>query len=186
MADRDDDSGIRFTLPPMSLPPITLPGRIRLVFPAFERPERPERSTKVRVRTRNVVAALLVFDALDALLALSGSPTPWLRAVVGTVVAGVVVGPVGLVHLWEGIAVAAGAGWLAVVPSATLLLLARLVGKVDLVGGRHPEQVDGHAEREREHPDEDEGGAPVPDAAPAETDHAAQHERRGDVDEGNQ
>jgi hypothetical protein len=186
MADRDDDSGIRFTLPPMSLPPVTLPDRIRLILPVFERPERPERSRRVRVRTRSVVAALLVLDALDALLALNGSPAPWLRVVVGTIVSGGVVGPVGLVYLWEGIAVTAGAGWLAVAPSATLLLLARLVWKVDLLGRGHPEQVDGHPERERKDPDEDEGGAPVPDTAPAEADHAAQHERRGDVDERNQ
>lgn len=183
MADRDDDSRLRFTLPPMSLPPVTLPDRIRLILPAFERPERPSR---VRVRTRSVVAALLVLDAFDALLALRGSPVPWLRVVVGAVVTGVIVGPVGVAYLWEGIAVAAGAGWLAVVPSATLLLLARLVRKVNLLGRWHPEQVDGDAEREREYPDEDEGGTSIPDAATAEADHAAQHERRGDVDEGNQ
>ncbi|WP_458209675.1 hypothetical protein [Haladaptatus sp. NG-SE-30] len=186
MAEEDDDSGLGFTLPPMHLPPLTLPDRIRLIVPVFDRPERPgrkERSSRLRVSVRSVLVALLVLDVFDAVLALGEPSAPWLRVVVGAIVVGWVVGPVGVAYLWEAVAVVAGVGWLAVVPSATLLFFARFVREIDLLGRRHPEQVDGHAEGEREHPHEDERGTPVSDATAAEADHAAQHERRGDVDE---
>jgi len=150
MSEGDDDSGLGFTLPPMRLPPLTLPERIRLVFPLFELPERPERSSRVRVRTKHIVAALLLFDLLDAILAVwFGSPAPWVRALVGVGLTALLVGPVSLLYLWEPLAAAVGVGWLAVVPSATLLLVARVVRQFDLFGRRHPEQVDGNTERER-------------------------------------
>ncbi|SIR46484.1 hypothetical protein SAMN05421858_2343 [Haladaptatus litoreus] len=127
MADRDDDSGFSFTLPPMRLPPVTFPDRVRLIVPVFERPKEPDKSTRLRVRLRTLVAFLLLFDVVDALLVLQGSPAPWFRAVVGTVLMTIVAGPIGSVYLWEGFAVFAGIGWLAVAPSATLLLFARLL-----------------------------------------------------------
>ncbi|GAA0226539.1 hypothetical protein [Haladaptatus pallidirubidus] len=127
MADRDDDSGFSFTLPPMRIPPVTLPDRVRLIVPVFERPEQPDKSTRLRVRLRTLVAFLLLFDLVDALLVLQGSPAPWFRAVIGTALLTIVVGPVSFAYLWEGLAVFAGVGWLAVAPSATLLLLARFL-----------------------------------------------------------
>jgi hypothetical protein len=180
----DDDSGLGFTLPPMRLPPVTLPERVRLVFPLFELPERPERSSRVRVRTKHLVAVLLLFDLLDAILAVwFGSPVPWVRALVGVGLTALLVGPVSLLYLWEPLAAVFGVGWLAVVPSATLLLFVRVVRQLDFLGRRHPEQVDGNAERERKHPNEDEGGSDVADATATESDHAAQHDGRDDVDE---
>ncbi|EFW94059.1 hypothetical protein ZOD2009_02910 [Haladaptatus paucihalophilus DX253] len=184
MTKGDDDSGLGFTLPPMHLPPLSLPEQIRLVVPLFKLPERPERSSQVRVRTKYLVAALLLFDLLDAILAVGlGSPAPWLRALVGVGLTATLIGPASLLYLWEPLAVVFGVGWVTVVPSATLLLLTRVVRQFDLLGRRHPEQVDGDAERERKHPDEDEGGSDVSDTAAPEPDHAAQHDGRDDVDE---
>ncbi len=126
MADRDDDSGLGFTLPPMNLPPMTFPDEIRLIVPVFNRPEQPERSARLRVRARTLVVFFLVFDIINALVVLQGAPAPWFRAIVGTVLTAVVVGPASVVYLWEAVAVVAGVGWLTVVPSATLLVVARL------------------------------------------------------------
>lgn len=186
MTERDDDSGFSFTLPPIRLPPMTLPDRVRLIVPVFEHPTSPELSTRLRVRVRTLVALALLFDVIDALFVLRGSPAPWFRAVVGTALLFVVVGPAGVAYLWEALAVFAGVGWLAVVPSATLLLLTRLLRQVDFLGRGHPEQVDRETEREREHPDEDEGGPSVSHAGSPESNRAAQQDGRGDVHEGDE
>ncbi|USZ67319.1 hypothetical protein NGM10_11320 [Halorussus salilacus] len=125
---RDDkrDEGFGLSLPPVSLPEVRLPERIRLVFPV---PDPPEKQRPTRVRTANVLLAAVTVDALDAAtVALFGPETlPWARAVAGTVVSVLFVGLPGLLYAWELVAVLSGVGWLALAPTASALLVARAV-----------------------------------------------------------
>lgn len=127
MGEEDDDEGIGwgFSLPPIRLPPIVLPERIRFALPTTSTREPPD---SVRLPAEAVLVAALVFDVFDALVVLfAGSAAPWLRAVVGAFSLLPLVGPAGLVYLWEGAAAALGVPWVALAPSATLLLSARLI-----------------------------------------------------------
>jgi len=123
---REDDEGFSLSLPPISLPDVRLPDRIRLVFPV---PEPPERTRPRRVRTSRVLAAVALADALDAAAVLLGGPEtlPWARAAVGTLLSALFAGFPGLLYSWELFAALGGVGWLSVAPTATLLVLARLV-----------------------------------------------------------
>ena len=125
--ERDDDSGFRFSLPPMSLPEMRLPERIRLVFPVPDPPEKVSRPTRVRVSW--VLLAVVLADALDAFAALWAGPETlaWARAAVGVVVAVVLVGGPGLLYGWELLAILGGFGWLSVAPTLTALVLARIL-----------------------------------------------------------
>ncbi|WP_327051045.1 hypothetical protein [Halomicrococcus gelatinilyticus] len=122
MADDDGDDGLGFTLPPLRLPAFTLPDHLGFAFPRT-----PEKRAPVRVDARTVFVAALAFDLLDALVVLlAGAAVPWPRAFVGTLALAPLVGPVALAYAWEAVAATAGLPWLAVAPSATLLVLARL------------------------------------------------------------
>jgi hypothetical protein len=121
-----DDEGFSFSLPPIKLPEMRLPERIRLVFSVPNHPEDVSRPTRVSVS--RVLLAVLVADALDAFaVALVGPDTlPWTRAAVGTLASILLVGPLGLLYPWELLAILGGVGWLSVAPSLTLLVLARI------------------------------------------------------------
>jgi hypothetical protein len=122
MADDDGDDGLGFTLPPLRLPAFTLPDHFRLVIPRT-----PPKHNPVRVSARTALVAALAFDLLDALVVLlAGAAVPWPRTFVGALALAPLVGPVGLAYAWEGVAATVGLPWLAVAPSATLLVLARL------------------------------------------------------------
>ncbi|MFC4550185.1 MULTISPECIES: hypothetical protein [Halorussus] len=127
-AERDDErSGFSFTLPPMTLPRMELPERIRLLFPL---PEPPERSyPTLRVRVSHVLLVALLVDLLDAatVLWVGGEPFWWARGAVGLAVSLAVAGPAGLLYGWESLATLGGFGLLALAPTATLLVLVRAV-----------------------------------------------------------
>ncbi|WP_440007820.1 hypothetical protein [Halomicrococcus sp. SG-WS-1] len=126
MGDDDGDDGLRFTLPPLRLPAFTLPDRIHFLYPTP--PGRNRDHAPVQVSTRTAFAVALALDLLDVLVVLfAGAAAPWLRAALGAFALAPLVGAFGVGYVWEGVAAAAGLPWLAVVPSATLLLLARLV-----------------------------------------------------------
>ncbi|WP_158055516.1 hypothetical protein [Halorussus halophilus] len=124
--EREQPSLGVFSLPPISLPDVRLPERIHLLLPI------PEPATKytpsVRLRTSWVLAIVVLLDLLDAVVGLiAGFDTlPWLRSVVGLGVSILFAGPAGLLYAWELIATVAGFGWLALAPTATLLVLGRL------------------------------------------------------------
>ncbi|WP_435176216.1 hypothetical protein [Halorussus sp. AFM4] len=126
-ADRDDASGFSFALPPISLPEMRLPERVRLVFPIPEPPEKVSRPTRVRVTW--VLLVVVLVDALDALAVLWAGPETlaWTRAAVGTLVGVVLVGGPGLLYAWELLAALGGFGGLSLAPTLTALVLARLV-----------------------------------------------------------
>lgn len=123
----DDSTGLGFSLPPMSLPELRLPERIRLIFLFPEPPEKVRPTTRVPVS--HVLLAALVADVLDALaVALTGpSALPWGRAVAGTLLSVVFAGGLGLAYAWELLAILSGVGWLSLTPTMTLLVLARTV-----------------------------------------------------------
>ncbi|WP_276298973.1 hypothetical protein [Halorussus lipolyticus] len=129
--DGDDDLGFGFSLPPILLPDVRLPERIRLVFPVPDPPEKVSRPTRVRVSW--VLLAVALVDALDAFAVLWAGPAtlPWVRAVVGMATAIVLVSGPGLLYSWELLAILGGFGWLSVAPTLTALVLARI-----LIGSR--------------------------------------------------
>jgi hypothetical protein len=125
--ERDEDPGFGFSLPPMSLPEMRLPERIRLVFPRPDPPETDSRPTRVRVSW--VVLAVVLADALDAFAVVWTGPETlaWVRAAFGILAAAVLVGGPGLLYGWELLAILGGFGWLSVSPTLTALVLARFV-----------------------------------------------------------
>lgn len=141
-AERDD--GIRFTLPPIRLPPL-FPGEFRLRIPAAERPRTP-------VTRRRLLAAAALADLLDGALAVSvASPVPaYARALAVAVLGVLLVGRAGLLALWEVVVVALGAPLAAAAPTLTALLA------LDFLRLGDPEQVQGDAQREGEPPDDRE------------------------------
>lgn len=126
---RNDDApaGFSFSLPPIFLPEMRLPERIRLVFPVPDPPEKPSQPT--RVRASRVLLVVALADGLDvtvALLAGSGA-FPWARAAAGVLLSVVLVGLPGLLYAWELLAIFAGLSLLSLAPTATALVLARLL-----------------------------------------------------------
>jgi hypothetical protein len=124
--DRDDETGFRFSLPPMVLPEMRLPERIRLVVPIPDPPEKVSRPTKVRISW--VLLAVVLADALDAAVVLAAGPETllWVRATIGLVAAVALVGGPGLLYAGELLAALGGFGWLALAPTLTVLVLARI------------------------------------------------------------
>ncbi|WP_137284728.1 hypothetical protein [Halorussus salinisoli] len=125
--ERDDDPGFRFSLPPISLPEMQLPERIRLVFPVPDPPEKVSRPTRVKVSW--VLLVVVLVDVADALAVGLGGPAtlPWVRAAVGVLLSAVLVGGPGLLYAWELLAILGGFGTLSVAPTLTVLVLARIV-----------------------------------------------------------
>lgn len=124
---QDDGGGLGFSLPPISLPEVRFPERIRLVFPIPEPPEKVSKPTRVRVS--RVLLAVVLVDALDALaVALVGpAALPWARTTLGTLLSILLAGPLGLLYPWELMATLGGYGWFTLAPTLTLLVLARMV-----------------------------------------------------------
>ena len=125
--DTDADTGFSFSLPPILLPKMRLPERIRLLFPAPDPPEKPSRPT--RVRASRVLLVVALADGLDVAVALWAGPgaLPWARAAAGTLLSVVLVGFPGLLYAWELLAILVGFGWLSFAPTATALVLVRLL-----------------------------------------------------------
>ena len=118
----DDSGGFSFKLPPIKFPNVAFPSDLKVRLPP------PGHRWDTEVRSRNVLIVAVLVDLLDvALLFVAGPPLlDWVRPLVGTGVALVLVGLPGLVYAWEGVAVFAGVGWFSAFPSATALALARL------------------------------------------------------------
>lgn len=123
----DSDAGFSFSLPPILLPEMRLPERIRLVFPVPDPPEKPSRPA--RIRTSRVVLVVALADGLDAALALWAGPDAllWARAAAGILLSIVLVGFPGLLYAWELLAILGGFSLLSLFPTATALVLARLL-----------------------------------------------------------
>lgn len=123
--EREEGVTGMFSLPPISLPEMQFPERLRVLFP-----ETPTKAIpSVRLRTSWVLAIVLLLDLLDATVGLfAGFGTlPWVRGIVGLAVSVVFAGPAGLLYGWELVATLAGFGWLALAPTATLLIFGRLL-----------------------------------------------------------
>ncbi len=137
MADdgSDDGRGFRITLPPIRLPALFPEG----FNPAFEPPE--------RVRTAGASPRLLVLlavllDAADAAFVLSGVGA--VSTAVTTLLGTVLLGLPAFLNLWELLAPAP----LAAFPTLSVLALLQFRGELDVLGGGHPEHVEGDPERE--------------------------------------
>lgn len=125
--DQDEATGFSFSLPPILLPDVRLPERIRLAFPTPDPPEKVSPPTRVRVSWVLVVVAFA--DALDAFAVIWAGPAtlPWVRASLGLLLAIVFVGGPGLLYAWELFAILGGVGWLSVAPTLTALILGRIL-----------------------------------------------------------
>jgi hypothetical protein len=123
--DDEADDSFSFSVPPIRLPPL-FPADFRILWPS------PGEKLRGRVTRRGVAAALVVFDLVDAVLALSADSTVLaaVRVVGGALLAATTFGAAGVVYVWEAAAVLASVGELTVVPTLTLLLLAGLVRDV--------------------------------------------------------
>jgi hypothetical protein len=119
-----DDGGIRFRLPPITLPDAAFPSDLQVRLPA------PYTDRERGVSGGHLLAATLAVDALDAVLALAVADpvVTWLRVLAGILAAAAVTGVYATLYAWEAAAVAAGLGWLSAFPSVTGLLLLRARG----------------------------------------------------------
>lgn len=114
----DESGGLSFRLPPFRLPEFFPPDyQIRLPVPGL----RPTH----RIDARTLLVACLVFDVVDAALALTvGAPLVGVvRSTGGLILAGVFADVLGLLYGWELLAVLLGVPELTVVPTLTILLL---------------------------------------------------------------
>jgi hypothetical protein len=125
--DGDDasDSSFSFTLPPIRLPPF-FPEDFRLLWPAAGE------KLHGRVSRRVVLGALVAFDLLDAFLATTtdSAVVAGARVVGGALVAATTFGTVGVAYVWEAGAVLVGGGEVTVLPTLTVLLIARALRDV--------------------------------------------------------
>jgi|GEM_PF-4565287 len=147
--DREERSGtgderrFRITLPPIRLPDFFPDG----FDPAFEPPERVRTAA---ASPRTLFAGALVLDAADAAFAFTGiggtAPT-LVVSLLGTVL----LGPVGLLNLWELLVPT-----LAAFPTLSALALLQFRGEFDVLGRGHPEHVEGDAQREGQPEQRDE------------------------------
>lgn len=120
--DRNRNGVGRFTfrLPPIRLPPL-FPDVIHLGLPV------PGFRGGRRVSSAWVLVVCLGFDLFDAGLALTASgPVDVVRTVGGTAIAVVVADWVGLLYLWEVVAVLFGFATVTVVPTLGALVLYRV------------------------------------------------------------
>lgn len=117
MADEDEDPRFSFSLPPIRLPPL-FPDRLRITLPV------PGFRGGRELSSGWAVVVVLGFDVLDAVLATAGAgPVHLVRTVGGTVIAMTVGSWLGLVYLWEPVAVLLGWTWLTAFPTLSVVLL---------------------------------------------------------------
>lgn len=123
--DDDSDGGLSLKLPPIRLPSL-FPENFRILWPS------PGEGPRRRVSMRAVLAALLLFDAVDAALALTvdTGAVVGVRVVGGALVAATTFGTLGVAYVWEAAAALAGFGELTVVPTLTALFVVRLLREV--------------------------------------------------------
>lgn len=115
------DRGISFRLPPIRLPPM-FPDRLQVVLPVPG--YRHERSLSAGW----VLLVSLLFDALDALLALTVSgPVDLARTGGGTMLALLMGGGFGVLYAWEVLAVLVGFPVATAAPSLVVLAASRMV-----------------------------------------------------------
>lgn len=115
----DDDRRFGFRLPPFRLPAF-FPDDFELVFPV------PGHDRGRPLGTRWVLVFAIVIDVVDAVLALAMSgPALAGRSFVVFVLAVVVAKNLGLVAIWEVLAVLTGATTITIAPSLTVLVVAR-------------------------------------------------------------
>ncbi|MGM0399104.1 MAG: hypothetical protein ACQEQY_08955 [Halobacteriota archaeon] len=115
----DDGRRFGFRLPPFRLPEF-FPDDFEVVLPV------PGRARGRPVGTRWVLAVALLVDLVDALLALTVvGPALLARSFAVFVLSLAVASAVGLVAVWELVAVLSGHQLLTVVPSMTLLVVVR-------------------------------------------------------------
>ena len=115
----DDDPRFGFRLPPFRLPSF-FPEDFELVFPV------PGRVRGRPLGTRWVLVFAILVDVVDAVLALTVTgPVLAGRSFVVFVLAVVVAKDLGLVAIWEVLAVLTGATTITIVPSVTVLVVAR-------------------------------------------------------------
>ncbi|UWG48837.1 hypothetical protein HSRCO_2575 [Halanaeroarchaeum sp. HSR-CO] len=115
----DDDWRFGFRLPPFRLPEF-FPDDFEVVLPV------PGRFRGRPVGTRWVLAVALLVDLVDALLVLTVvGPALLARSFVVFVISLAVAGAVGLVAVWELVAVLIGYQALTLVPSVTVLVVVR-------------------------------------------------------------
>jgi hypothetical protein len=120
--DRSDDGGgIRFWLPPLTLPEAVFPSDLRVSLPA------PGVERRVSLSGARLLVAALAFDAFDAAFALWATDpvVVWGRVLGGIGVAALATGVYATLYAWEAAAVAAGFSALTAFPSLTVLLLLR-------------------------------------------------------------
>lgn len=120
--DRDSDGGLSLKLPPIRLPSL-FPENFRILWPA------PGEGPRRRVSKRAVLAAVLLFDIVDAVLALTvdSSAVVGVRVVGGALVAATTFGTLGVGYVWEAVAALAGFGELTVAPTLTALFVVHLL-----------------------------------------------------------
>jgi len=149
--ERGDEEKSGFSLS-FSLPPFQLPD----FFPEGFRPNfRPAERVRVPgASARTILALAVLVDIADAALALEhiGGPA---RALVVAVFGLVLLGRRGLAQAWELLPTLLFPP-LAAAPTLTALALLQFRGEFDVLGGGHPEHVDGDAERERHGEQRDE------------------------------
>jgi len=124
--DGEESAGLSLSLPPITLPEVHLPERVRLVFPV---PEPPKKVSKpIRVDASWGLVAVAVADALDAVAVVWAGPEAlaWARAAAGVALGVALAGAPGLLYVWELLAILGGMGWLALAPTLTALVVVRL------------------------------------------------------------
>ena len=117
MAEDDDDRRFSMSLPPIRLPPL-FPDRLRITLPV------PGFRGGRELSSGWALVVVLGFDALDAVLATAGAgPVHLVRTVGGTAIAVTVGSWLGLLYLWEPLAVLLGPNWLTAFPTLSVVLL---------------------------------------------------------------
>ncbi|MCD2198718.1 hypothetical protein LPA44_02230 [Halobacterium sp. KA-4] len=115
-----DDGGLSLKLPPIRLPSL-FPENFHILWPA------PGEGPRRHVSKRAVLVAVLLFDVVDAVLALAvdSGAVVGVRVVGGALVAATTFGTLGVAYVWEAVAALAGFGELTVAPTLTALFVVR-------------------------------------------------------------
>lgn len=125
MPEDDEDRRFSMSLPPIRLPPL-FPDRLRITLPI------PGFRGGRELSSGWALIVVLGFDVLDAVLATAGTgPVHLVRTVGGTAIAVTVGSWLGLLYLWELVAVLVGPGWLTLFPTLSVVLLWALYREKD-------------------------------------------------------